>query len=465
MADKKRPARKAAAADGTSNQRLALLVGVAAVVAAVLGLSKRAGPSEPIRATLILKMGRQIRDPAAALAFYASHVNKTDCKSSSSQILCMSQTALLLDEVGDLHAGMHNFKAAAKAHLKSLKMKRQSPIESNVGGLILTAASLATDYKMTFRYGKALKVLAEAQRVPHLPTNVEAILFRQESNILDCKGDTVSALHRFEHAQQMQDRSDHSSAEDFFETVQTHIDLLQRTRNSVPPPPPEVGMAMAKRAAKLISVLLDSGPWTSAWQLPRTFLPGLASAPFLDMAAYPALQPLAKLLEAKQQELQDEFLQLEQKKAMAREQECIHDAALGHWTRYEITWTWLELDSNNCSIHTPVACQVFKEMNDLDIVPVMRAGFSVVDANTWIKPHYGQWTLMPFSRHSHAILMPYSCGCYSAGMTNAQLKFHLGLIVPSEYSTGTAAGSTGPCAKMRVGNSTRGWEEGKVQRI
>jgi hypothetical protein len=364
-------------------QHLPLFVALVAFLAALWVYSKpQDGESTNARAAPILDQGRRIQDSAAAVAFYRSHLNVTAAQSLD--------TALLLDEIGDLHARMHNYKAASKAHLKSLKLKRLPSVKSDAGGLILTAASLATDYKMTFRYGKALKILAEAQRVSQLPPKVEALLFRQEANILDCKGDTISALHRFEHAQKLAEQGGKGSTEEFFETLQTHIDLLQRTRNSIPPPPPEVGMAMAKRAAKLIGVLLDSGPWTTPWQLPRTFIPGLVSAPFLDFAAFPAMQPLAKLLQARTSALQGEFAQLQRRNAMAREQECIHDAALGHWTRYEITWTWLKLDQNNCSTDTPVACQVFKEMNELNIVPVMRAGFSVVDANTWIKPHYGE---------------------------------------------------------------------------
>ena len=72
--------------------------------------------------------------------------------------------------------------------------------------------------------------------------------------------------------------------------------------------------------------------------------------------------------------------------------------------------------------------------------PVVRAGFSALGANTWLKPHFGT--------------------------TNGQLKFHLGLIVPRGGTGGT--GGTGErtggkaCATFRVGRKTRSWQEGKT---
>jgi aspartate beta-hydroxylase len=57
-------------------------------------------------------------------------------------------------------------------------------------------------------------------------------------------------------------------------------------------------------------------------------------------------------------------------------------------------------------------------------VAVLRAGFSAIQPNTWIKPHYG--------------------------MSNTKLKLHLGVVVPPN------------CARMRVGKETREWVQGKV---
>ena len=55
--------------------------------------------------------------------------------------------------------------------------------------------------------------------------------------------------------------------------------------------------------------------------------------------------------------------------------------------------------------------------------------FSALDAHTWLKPHHGH--------------------------TNAQLKMHLGLIVPVRPSGES-------CALFRVGTETRAWQQGHV---
>ena len=60
----------------------------------------------------------------------------------------------------------------------------------------------------------------------------------------------------------------------------------------------------------------------------------------------------------------------------------------------------------------------------------MRGGYSVVSARAHLHPH--------------------------CGLTNAQLKMHLGLEVPVDAATGLG------CAQIRVGNETRRWREGAV---
>ena len=54
---------------------------------------------------------------------------------------------------------------------------------------------------------------------------------------------------------------------------------------------------------------------------------------------------------------------------------------------------------------------------------MLRAGYSAVEAGAWLRPHFG--------------------------MSNGQLKFHLGLVVPRLHGAA--------CAHFRVGNETRTW--------
>eukprot|EP00039_Didymoeca_costata_P015307 m.258344 g.258344 ORF g.258344 m.258344 type:complete len:132 (+) comp16192_c0_seq44:1336-1731(+) len=87
------------------------------------------------------------------------------------------------------------------------------------------------------------------------------------------------------------------------------------------------------------------------------------------------------------------------------------------------------LDKNTgCAVEAPAACSLFAKLNNTGLRPI-RAGYSALEPNAWIRPHFG--------------------------MTNMQLKFHLGLIVPT-------TSAMKQCAFFKVGNSTKGWEEGKI---
>jgi hypothetical protein len=91
--------------------------------------------------------------------------------------------------------------------------------------------------------------------------------------------------------------------------------------------------------------------------------------------------------------------------------------------------TCIGRDADGCSIHTPVACDAMKRIQSMQNLTVTRAEFSVVDSTARILPHYG--------------------------MTNGQVKFHLGLVVP-----GHASGEH--CVFLAVDGAVRGWSEGGV---
>jgi hypothetical protein len=129
--------------------------------------------------------------------------------------------------------------------------------------------------------------------------------------------------------------------------------------------------------------------------------------------------------------LLEEFKTLKKGGLLERELECIHDHTKGGWTRftsqssitrsvpfsllrYEITGTWHLRDEHGCSLDTPVACgvdiaarqanmQVMAALTEAGL-PVIRMGYSALGPHTWLKPHFG--------------------------MTNGQLKLHLGLRIP-----------------------------------
>jgi hypothetical protein len=74
------------------------------------------------------------------------------------------------------------------------------------------------------------------------------------------------------------------------------------------------------------------------------------------------------------------------------ETECIHDAAAGAWKHYSVNGYWLRLDANGCSLATPAACAVLAAMHALELsapFQVVRAGYSVVDTDAHLQPHFG----------------------------------------------------------------------------
>lgn len=119
------------------------------------------------------------------------------------------------------------------------------------------------------------------------------------------------------------------------------------------------------------------------------------------------------------------------------EQECIHEVGggRGQWRRYDPTEAGqrhLEDDGSGgkCAFATaPHACGVLVALRASGLRAI-RGSYSEIGAQGVLRPHYG--------------------------MTNGQLKFHLGLEVPTVDGSG--------CSTLRVGKETRhgAWEEGRV---
>jgi hypothetical protein len=220
-----------------------------------------------------------------------------------------------------------------------------------------------------------------------------------------------------------------------------------------------VTAALEARAASSVAALIARGPWRHPQQLPRRYIPGLAARPWHSVARhYPHLAPVRAALEdpATVSALVDEYRRLSAGGKLFPETECIHDPKAGAWWHYSVEGPWLRRDADGCSVDAPVACSLLARIKQLQpppgetqVVRVLRAGYSALAPGAHLHPH--------------------------SGMTNAQLKFHLGLIVPraaapasSATGVGAAAVTAGgdsegaPCARIRVGNDTRAWRAGRV---
>ena len=355
--------------------------------------------------------------------------------------------ARIMNELADVQRFAKEFRAARRWRRRALKLQmqelrfaleRRSPRSSEAAlELALTQSSLAADMYFGGQPSRAIKTLQTALRQPGLSSVAAAVLTRAASAAHECDGDAVLALLKFEEASKAVAESGMPRAPS--DAVQL-MALLRRVVR-VAKPPAHVAASMAARGDALAAELLRDGPWERRDQLPKHFVPGLSAAgpwPRLD-EDFPQLGPLVALLEVPRAvaALRAEYTALRRDGHMHREWECIHDPSRGAWSRFELAGAWHReesTDAEGCSALTPAACGILRELRALDVVPIFRAGFSAVAAAAWITPHFG--------------------------VSNAQLKIHLGLIVPKRGRGGLNADLD--CAHFTVGNATRTWREGRA---
>lgn len=231
------------------------------------------------------------------------------------------------------------------------------------------------------------------------------------------------------------------------EASELRIDAIQETRWT----------ALTRRCKTEEESLLRAGPWTSLAQLPRDYQPGLRARAWWSLEGDGILQArdapatLLMTLQNARQELVKEYKKLEIAGKISPERECIHGRpaqGFGEWMQYDFlggaaaarqraaSSTTVLLDRPQCERGVaPAGCAAaaaaetvlrdggwgsgvggFSTREPL----VLRAGYSAVEPGAWIRPHFGE--------------------------TNAQLKLHFGLTVPTD-SSGK------PCALLRVGTS------------
>lgn len=338
----------------------------------------------------------------------------------------LREQAELLSVIADAHHHMHEYSRALVTRTAAWGLLNQARTTANppsISAVLTLLTSLANDQRYMFDFDAALASARKALQVPKLPDSAAAVLMQMQSTILECKGDLVSSLQSFEVS--LQKRGERQDVSDALQ----HIDLLQRTMNQEKEMPDAVRSSLQSRLQALEQAVITHGHWTRADQLPRKMVPGLLAAPWHNQSAFEHVTQSIHLLQTYHGELLNEFRSLDQQQLLERERECISDTAGGEWRRYEPTGYWNPPDVyKNCSSHTPVACSVIRRLKATGL-PVIRAGYSSVSGRAHIKAHYG--------------------------VTNAQLKLHLGLDVP-QHADGR------PCARFRVANETRHWEQGQV---
>ena len=242
--------------------------------------------------------------------------------------------------------------------------------------------------------------------------------------------------------------------------------MLRAAQLGTPAPPRSVTASLSAAIDAQSRKLIAAGRWAHPQQLPRTFIPGLLSRPWhsvgADDGSFPHLQPVVDLLESAAGALSAEFSRLRSNGMLYPETECISDAisGAGAWRTYSVNAAWVDRnETSDCSFDTPVACALLGDIRAAmrSSVPpfhVLRAGYSALAPKAHLEPH--------------------------CGMTNGQLKFHVGLDVPSVGKGKDRRPCAGQClslpsalrgpvktppasfAEIRVGNETRAWKQGAV---
>lgn len=259
-----------------------------------------------------------------------------------------------------------------------------------------------------------------------------AAVLRIESAVLDCAGSPAAALAAADAAAVLVTgtRPPRTGASPLAGRDSRELlaltDLLRRARDA--PGAPDASVAGA-RLEGVVAELLARGPWIRADQLPAEMVPGLYAAPWHDIARYPALGGVREALVAATDALAAEYATLRDGGRLVREAECIHEEGPGDWRVFAVNAPWVRRDvATGCAAEAPAACALLASLPAS--LRVMRAGYSSLSGAARLRPH--------------------------CGVSNAQLKMHLGLITP------VTAASGAPCARLRVGNESRPWTRGGV---
>jgi len=344
----------------------------------------------------------------------------------SEKRLAQKRSPQTLEEYAEVLSALKRHSEAVSLRTEALSLRSAKTM--SVTDLVMAYSHIAQELQGARRYDEALGTITLARKAAgaFITPSVDAVLIFIESALLDCKGDAMLALIAFEAAEGKAGITANRYRRSDEDTLR-YLDLVKKVIDLHPPPGP--AKALRARARELTHSLIAKGPWDSPWQLPREYVPGLRSAPWYDVATspWPSTRQAVSILEAAPLgQLQEEYRSLAAKGHLLDETECIHTGeGYGTWRWFATNGYWTVRDESGCAVVSPVACGIVRQIERDVGLRVRRAGYSAIDKKAYLRPHHG-WT-------------------------NTQLKFHLGVIVPS-----------GCMSNLTVGNETRHWEEGKV---
>jgi tetratricopeptide (TPR) repeat protein len=335
----------------------------------------------------------------------------------------------ILGAAAKLWRSVKQHDAALQCHQEMLSLRGKAGAIPE--SYLVLWTEIATDLHLGAKYAEALRVLdqAEAQLSGALQDEGLALLYKQRAFLHDCSGEYQQAVEQMKLARSMAAAPDLATELDDLlrhRTMLTRMVAARRLESiSTHGGEPAATSPIQEEIDSMGKLLVQRGQWSSAQQLPHKFFSELTARPWHSTDDLPQLQPLVDVLRDAAPLLRKEYRKLKRKGLLVTDEDCIQHSAGGKWHRYEIAAIWQRLNGTTCSMDSPVACSVLSKLRHTGVVPIHRAGYSAVDAQTWIRPHFGS--------------------------SNAALKLHLGLRVDRSG-----------CAKMRVGTEWRGWTEGEV---
>lgn len=192
------------------------------------------------------------------------------------------------------------------------------------------------------------------------------------------------------------------------------------------------------------TAIVEGGYWTSPWQRPAVYLPGLHSRSFWTVSEIPWVAELEKKHKVVQQELEHilavrEFDTTWAPVGGAHRSSGLRDSdalARGDW--HEVVLFGAQESAGALGRRlAPKTAQLVRDLVP-EAIDMAAAGageviLSALAPGTHVKPH---------------------CAC-----SNHRLTAHLGLLVPADQSTGVTAA---PSCGIRVGGVTKAWREGRV---
>jgi len=405
-------------------------------------------------------------------------------KTASAGVIPLEDAARLWTRAGDLYDAARNVTASlhARKHAEALYTLAldQFPTSKEIASaLMLSRVKLAESLKSCRLFEDARKVLENARKFATLSSTsasitVIAALWRAEANIERCDGRQIEAIDKWNKGAPkgegedwpigvLKSATDIHLALDLWTLLGSSIEY-QRNKEDI-----EIDIhalqkksrqdeSIQNRRKKIAKALISIGPWERPTQFPRNYTRGLLALPWHSLESNEINKKWKFFIDLINVVRQSASALLKEWKSIPKslklvENECLADLKQGEWTYMTINAPWVrDIDKDGCSLHTPVACKVLREARSLGMSgSALRGTYSNLLGGTQLRSH--------------------------CGMTNSQIKIHVGLEVPMivtnvkgeveeisllagmENST-SIKGS--PCAFLTVSGESKAWQAGEV---